>query len=299
MGRYDYKAFGEQVPQTPTLPNTVGFGGHVTDKATGLIYMNARYYDPQLARFISADSLVPDPLNPQAQNRYSYVYNCPTGYTDPSGHQPFTVIVDGLTWGAIESGEFMGPVAGPYFHWHQVTTTWTIDATGLRQVTIGPDFSIRAIRTVETKLSLSSIWGDDQSSTPTEGDASLSAPPNTEPASPASSTGAAKSPSVPRSSVADRRASLTSAHSSESDRDRPSWKGLFWARPLEQSTGATFCRGFYRLALLSAGSMRDARLTQARSPTSLVRGQVSTRLPMRDRPRGRKWSVREVHRESS
>ena len=49
--------------------------------------MNARYYDPQLARFISADSMIPNGLNPQTLNRYSYVYNSPTLYTDPTGHQ--------------------------------------------------------------------------------------------------------------------------------------------------------------------------------------------------------------------
>jgi RHS repeat-associated protein len=56
------------------------------DAETGLYYYNARYYDPKLARFISADTIVPDPLNPQALNRYSYVINNPLKYTDPSGH---------------------------------------------------------------------------------------------------------------------------------------------------------------------------------------------------------------------
>jgi hypothetical protein len=39
-----------------------------------------------LARFISADTIVPDPANPQALNRYAYVLNNPLKYTDPSGH---------------------------------------------------------------------------------------------------------------------------------------------------------------------------------------------------------------------
>ncbi|MFP4345125.1 MAG: RHS repeat-associated core domain-containing protein, partial [Anaerolineales bacterium] len=49
---------------------------------------NARYYDPALGRFISADTIVPDPANPQSLNRYAYVYNNPLKYTDPSGHAP-------------------------------------------------------------------------------------------------------------------------------------------------------------------------------------------------------------------
>ncbi|RMG69627.1 MAG: RHS repeat-associated core domain-containing protein [Chloroflexi bacterium] len=52
----------------------------------GLYYYNARYYAPTLARFLSADTLVPDPQNPQSLNRYAYVLNSPFNYTDPTGH---------------------------------------------------------------------------------------------------------------------------------------------------------------------------------------------------------------------
>jgi len=53
---------------------------------TGLYYYGARYYDPVIGRFISADTLVQNPANPQSLNRYSYVANNPLKYTDPSGH---------------------------------------------------------------------------------------------------------------------------------------------------------------------------------------------------------------------
>ncbi len=46
----------------------------------------ARFYDPALGRFISADPLVPEPGNPQGLNRYAYVTNNPLRYTDPSRH---------------------------------------------------------------------------------------------------------------------------------------------------------------------------------------------------------------------
>ena len=39
-------------------------------------------------RFISPDTIVPDPANPQSLNRYSYVFNRPLVLTDPSGHDP-------------------------------------------------------------------------------------------------------------------------------------------------------------------------------------------------------------------
>ena len=49
--------------------------------------MQARFYDPLLGRFLSADTIVPEPGNPQSLNRYSYVYNSPLMYNDPTGHQ--------------------------------------------------------------------------------------------------------------------------------------------------------------------------------------------------------------------
>ena len=62
---------------------------------TGLYYYNARYYDPLIGRFISADSIVSDFKNPQAFNRYSYVLNNPLKYTDPSGQDPIGIIQTG------------------------------------------------------------------------------------------------------------------------------------------------------------------------------------------------------------
>ena len=48
--------FGEPWgPQDPANDNSPGFTGHIEDSATGLTYMQARYYDPALARFLSND----------------------------------------------------------------------------------------------------------------------------------------------------------------------------------------------------------------------------------------------------
>jgi RHS repeat-associated protein len=62
------------------------YTGQEEDPETGLYYYNARYYDPILARFISADSIVGNPRDPQDLNRYTYVGNNPLIYTDPTGH---------------------------------------------------------------------------------------------------------------------------------------------------------------------------------------------------------------------
>ena len=67
------------------MPTDKKFTGQRLD-GTGLYYYNARYYDPTIGRFISTDTVIPDPTNPQAFNRYSYCLNNPLKYIDPSGH---------------------------------------------------------------------------------------------------------------------------------------------------------------------------------------------------------------------
>ncbi len=56
------------------------------DDETGFYNYKARLYDPLVGRFISADSVVPEPGDLQSFNRYSYVKNNPLWYKDPSGH---------------------------------------------------------------------------------------------------------------------------------------------------------------------------------------------------------------------
>jgi RHS repeat-associated protein len=68
------------------LPTDKLFTGQRLD-STGLYYYGARYYDPSIGRFISPDSIIPDPYNPQSLNRYSYCLNNPLKYTDPTGHE--------------------------------------------------------------------------------------------------------------------------------------------------------------------------------------------------------------------
>ena len=94
VGRVQYDPYGEVI--TSTLPVTLTerlFTGQRFDSSTGLYYYNARYYDPYLGRFIQPDTLVPDPLNPQAWNRFSYCGNNPVSYVDPGGHFPWVPLL--------------------------------------------------------------------------------------------------------------------------------------------------------------------------------------------------------------
>jgi RHS repeat-associated protein len=62
-----------------------GFTGHKHNNYIKLVDMKARWYDQAIGRFISPDTIVPDPANPQSFNRFSYVNNNPIRFVDPSG----------------------------------------------------------------------------------------------------------------------------------------------------------------------------------------------------------------------
>ena len=63
-----------------------GFTDHEHLDGLGLIHMNGRVYDPELGRFLSADPFVQAPESTQSANRYSYAFNNPTRFKDPSGY---------------------------------------------------------------------------------------------------------------------------------------------------------------------------------------------------------------------
>ena len=86
MEELAYYPFGGQRQGVGTASVSHTYTGQELDGETGLYNYNARIYDPDLGRFMTPDSIVPDPSNPQSLNRYSYVLNNPMNYTDPTGH---------------------------------------------------------------------------------------------------------------------------------------------------------------------------------------------------------------------
>ena len=62
------------------------YTGQRVETGTGLYDYGARWYDPLIGRFLAADSIVPNPGDSQALNRYMYVLGNPLRYIDPTGH---------------------------------------------------------------------------------------------------------------------------------------------------------------------------------------------------------------------
>jgi len=74
----------KQVNRLPTKYTHTGQYSNMSE--FGLMYYNARWYDPYLNRWAQPDTIIPDPGNPQDWDRYAYTRNNALKYTDPSGH---------------------------------------------------------------------------------------------------------------------------------------------------------------------------------------------------------------------
>ena len=68
-----------------TFPTDYRFTGQ-RDVGLGLTHMGARFLDIALERWLSANTIVPEPGNPQSLNRYSWVLGNPLRFIDPTGH---------------------------------------------------------------------------------------------------------------------------------------------------------------------------------------------------------------------
>jgi len=72
-----------------SAPTSRGFTAQEEIPSFCLVDLNARLYDPTLGRFLSADTIVPDPTDGQSYNRYTYVRNRPLSVTDPTGNSDY------------------------------------------------------------------------------------------------------------------------------------------------------------------------------------------------------------------
>jgi RHS repeat-associated protein len=137
VARQSYDAWGrERNPDTwdyamplTTKPDWLyrGYTGHEMLPEFDLINMNGRMYDPINGRMMRPDNYVQAPLNAQSYNRYSYCWNNPMKYTDPSG--------DILLWATFSiGGDSRGGV--------NVSATGGVGLPGIlsAQVTVGHDF---------------------------------------------------------------------------------------------------------------------------------------------------------------
>ncbi len=84
---YQYDDFGNTtITNGADFDNEICYTGQIYDRSTGLYYYNARYYDPENARFLTQDTYRGEADQPDTLHLYAYCANNPINYTDPSGH---------------------------------------------------------------------------------------------------------------------------------------------------------------------------------------------------------------------
>ena len=84
--------------------NPIRYRGYYFDVETNLYYLNSRYYDPEIGRFINADSQLNQKDGILGYNMFAYCHNNPIMYSDPTGHS--------ITLACIIIGAVIGAVAG-------------------------------------------------------------------------------------------------------------------------------------------------------------------------------------------
>ncbi|WP_078557062.1 DNRLRE domain-containing protein [Bacillus alkalicellulosilyticus] len=95
VARYNHDPWGRVLTtseNTVVAGQPIGYAGYVYDRETALYYLQARYYDPTMARFISRDPQIGSENHPFSQNMYNYAMNNPVMLTDPDGNLPFFVV---------------------------------------------------------------------------------------------------------------------------------------------------------------------------------------------------------------
>ncbi|UNE69113.1 RHS repeat-associated core domain-containing protein (plasmid) [Leptospira interrogans] len=81
-----YLPYGDTFVQRGDTNFSPKFNSQELDRESGFYFFNARFYDPGIARFTSADTLIDGELDTQGWNRFSYVKGNPIGAKDPTGH---------------------------------------------------------------------------------------------------------------------------------------------------------------------------------------------------------------------
>ena len=109
VAAYDYDPYGKVIASTGDLAGTnpLRYRGYYYDTETGFYYLQSRYYDPEICRFINADSYASTGDGFTGFNMFAYCNNNPVNRIDPDGH-------DSYIWEWLTTMWWLCLVDGPY-----------------------------------------------------------------------------------------------------------------------------------------------------------------------------------------
>ena len=103
VAAYDYDPYGKIISATGAMAeiNPLRYRGYYYDFETGFYYLQSRYYDPEICRFINADSYASTGQGFTGLNMFAYCNNSPSSASDPSGEFPWITGLIGAAIGGV------------------------------------------------------------------------------------------------------------------------------------------------------------------------------------------------------
>jgi len=126
--KYAYDAWGKIISVTGSMANTLGklnpfrYRSYIYDEETGFYYLQSRYYDPEIGRFINADIFVSTGTGLNGFNMFAYCGNNPVMYVDVTG----TMHVKGM-YGDGTPGTYKKFSVGFDVYHSAIENTWSIE----------------------------------------------------------------------------------------------------------------------------------------------------------------------------
>ena len=176
---YTYDAWGKVLSITGNMADTLGqqnpfrYRGYYYDSETQFYYLNSRYYDPEVGRFINADSQLNNSLGVLGCNIFAYCLNSPINKIDYTGNKPGDLF-DTMDEAAIDAAEYLGALTWENT-WEYSTAIYTVSTTVNTYETVTVRCSLlwwswtwrwtKTIRTKKTQYTYKAVRTDKKNNT--------------------------------------------------------------------------------------------------------------------------------------
>ena len=140
---YTYDAWGNVLSTNGSLATTLGvlnpfrYRGYVYDSETKLYYLQSRYYDPEMGRFINADVFVSTKKTGLGCNMYAYCFNNPINYCDSAGTDAIWIQEEDSASGQGHTGLMVQDDNGNWFFFYWGSTTESEDNPNIPALCLG------------------------------------------------------------------------------------------------------------------------------------------------------------------